>query len=698
MSAPRLSGLGPRRHAVGEQIDALRRRKHAGPVLYVLAVAVVALAYYGAGRIGLELAYLNGAVAALWPPAGLGLAVLFLYGVRLWPAIVIGDLLLGDYSTPLGTVLAQTVGNTVAVVVAALLLRRLTGGRGGLDRVADVLAFVACALVAAVVSAAFGPLSLLLGGVISADELGRVFRTWMLGDAAGVLVVAPFVLTWATAGLRAIHWRELVEGTVVLAVLVVLAELTPQRDVPYIVFPVLLWAAVRFGPRGAATAVLVVCSITVWNTAQNAGPFVRDSVTDSLLATQLFIAVSALTSLVLAAETAERTRAGAALAASEASQRALADEQAALRRVATLVASGLPPSRVFGQVTEEVAMLLAMPGANVMRYDGARTATVVGGWSEDGALTLPMGSTFDLDGDTVVAKVLRSGTPQRVDHYQDKSGNLAETMQRSGYRAAVAAPVNLGGRLWGALAAGTRSGEPLPAGLEQRLCDFAELVAQALANADAHEQLTASRARIVEAGDAERRRLERNLHDGAQQRLVALAVDLTLIGVKLEKDPPAARTTLTVAQDELQRGIDELRELARGIHPAVLTDRGLGPALQALAKRSPVPVEITELPEHRLASPVEAAAYYVVAEAITNVTKYARASHVTVSIRRSSERATVTVSDDGVGGADAAHGSGLRGLADRIEALDGQFYLDSPPEHGTRISAEIPVPRSPAPA
>ena len=698
MSAPPLGGLGPRRNAVGEQIDALRRRKHAGPALYVLAVAVVALAYYGAGRIGLELAYLNGAVAALWPPAGLGLAVLFLYGVRLWPAIVIGDLLLGDYSTPLGTVLAQTLGNTVAVVVAALLLRRLTGGRAGLDRVADVLAFVACALVAAVVSAAFGPLSLRLGGVISADELGQVFRTWMLGDAAGVLVVAPFVLTWATAGLRAIHRRELVEGTVVLAVLVALAELTPQRDVPYIVFPVLLWAAVRFGPRGAATAVLVVCSITVWNTAQNDGPFVRDSVTDSLLATQLFIAVSALTSLVLAAETAERTRAGAALAASEASQRALADEQAALRRVATLVASGLPPSRVFGQVTEEVAMLLAMPGANVMRYDGARTATVVGGWSEDGALTLPMGSTFDLDGDTVVGKVLRSGTPQRVDRYQDTSGNLAETMQRSGYRAAVAAPVTVGGRLWGALAAGTRSDEPLPEGLEQRLCDFAELVAQALANADAHEQLAASRARIVEAGDAERRRLERNLHDGAQQRLVALAVDLTLIGAKLEKDPPAARKTLTVAQDELQRGIDELRELARGIHPAVLTDRGLGPALQALVKRAPVPVEITELPEQRLASPVEAAAYYVVAEAITNVTKYARASHVTVSVRRSSECATVTVSDDGVGGADAAHGSGLRGLADRIEALEGQFYLDSPPERGTRISAEIPVPRSPAPA
>jgi signal transduction histidine kinase len=253
------------------------------------------------------------------------------------------------------------------------------------------------------------------------------------------------------------------------------------------------------------------------------------------------------------------------------------------------------------------------------------------------------------------------------------------------------------GRLWGALAAGTRSPQPLSEGVEQRLCDFAELVAQALANADANEQLAASRARIVEAGDAERRRLERNLHDGAQQRLVALAVDLTLIGMKLETDPPGARKTLTVAQDELAKGLAELRELARGIHPAVLTDRGLGPALQALVKRAPVPVEITELPGDRLPRPVEAAAYYLVAEAITNVAKYARASQVSVSVRRSSDCVTVTVSDDGVGGADTAHCTGLRGLADRIEALEGHLVLDSPPERGTRICAEIPAPRSPAP-
>ena len=664
----------------------------ADPGRYVGALAVVAGVYYLAGRVGLELAYLDGAVAALWPPAGLGLAALFLYGVRLWPGVVVGDLLLGDYSTPLGTVLAQTLGNTVAVVAAALLLRRLTGGRGDLERVADVLAFVACALVAALISAAFGPLSLRLGGVIPADALGRVFRTWTLGDACGVLVVAPVILTWATRGLRGISRRHLAEGALALALLVALAELPPQRDVPYIVFPVLLWSALRFGPRGASAAILVVCSITVWNTAHNAGPFVRESTSDSLLATQLFIAIAALTSLVLAAVTAERTQVAAALAQSEASQRALADEQAALRRVATLVAGGAPPSRVFERVTEEVARLLGMPGASLMRYDGDRTATVVGGWSEDGKLSLPVASTFDLDGDTVVAKVLRTGSPQRVERYGDARGDLAEKLQRSGYHAAVAAPVTVGGALWGALAAGTRSDEPLPEGLEQRLCDFADLVAQRLANADALEQLAASRARIVEVGDAERRRLERNLHDGAQQRLVSLALDLRMVGATLEKDPAAARKTLASAQDQLAKGLEELRELARGIHPAVLTERGLGPALQGLFARAPLPVEITELPEERLAGPVEAAAYYVVAEAITNVAKYARASYVTVSIRRSNGAATVVVTDDGVGGADPARGTGLRGLADRPRGARGPPRGGQPDRAGDPHQRRDPQP------
>jgi signal transduction histidine kinase len=671
---------------------ALRSGQGGRLALYVGSVALVAGAYYLAGRIGLELAYLDGAVAALWPPAGLGLAVLFLYGVRLWPGIVIGDLLLGDYSTPLGTVVGQTVGNTLAVVVAALLLRRLVSDRASLERTRDVLALVACAAVAALVSAAFGPAALRLGDVIAADEFWGVFRTWSLSDATGVIVVAPVILTWAASGLRGIHRPDVIEGMAGLAVLAVLAEVAPQRDVPYIVFPVLLWAALRLGPRGAATAIVVVSAVTVWNTAQETGPFVRDSITDSLLATQFFIATAGLTSLLLASVTAERTRTARALRVSEAAQRALADEQAALRRVATLIAEESPPTTVFQRVTEEVGRLLGLPRATIVQYQSAHAATIVGGWSEDGALLLPVGTSWDLDGDTVVAKVLRTGTPQRVERYDEVSGDLAETLRRAGYRASVAAPVHVGGRLWGALAAASASDEPLPDGLEQRLCDFADLVGQALANADARERLAASRAELVEVSDAERRRLERNLHDGAQQRLVSVAIQLGMVDAKLDDDPPVAAELLADTRAELSQGLEELRELARGLHPALLTDRGLGPALEALVARAPIAVEIGDMPEERLAAPVEGAAYYVVAEAITNVAKYAHASHAAVNIRQSNGGVIVTVSDDGVGGADPTRGSGLRGLAARVEALRGRLEVDSPAKRGTRIKAEIPGP------
>jgi signal transduction histidine kinase len=690
MSPTVVTGAEQGRHTVRVRLEALRRSQHGGVALYASSLALLALSYYLTGRLGLELAYLDGAVAALWPPAGLGLAVLFLYGIRLWPGIAIGDLLLGDFSTPLGTVLGQTVGNTLALVVAALLLRRLTGGRGNLERTVDVLALVVCAVAAAVVSAAFGPTSLRLGDVVTADELGRVFRTWALSDASGVLVVAPAVLTWATTGFRGIRRRDVLEGVIGFAVLIALTEVAPQRDVPYIVFPVLLWAALRLGPRGAATAIVVVCSITVWNTAHEEGPFVRDSITDSLLATQLFIATAALTSLLLAAVTAERSGAARALAASEASQRALADEHAALRRVATLVAEESPPNRVFQQVTEEVGRLLELPRATVVQYDGGPTSTVVGAWSEDGRQRFPVGASVDLGGDTVVAKVLRTGSAQRME-YEQASGKLAETMREAGYRAAVAAPVTVAGRLWGALVAATASDEPLPDGLEERLGDFADLIGQALANADARERLAASRAELVEVSDAERRRLERNLHDGAQQRLISVALRLGMVDAKLDDHPEDTRVLLSEAQHELSQGIEELRELARGLHPVLLSERGLGPALDALVTRTPVPVEIQEVPDERLTAPVEAAAYYVVAEAITNVAKYAHASRATVSVRRSNGYATVTVSDDGVGGADPGRGTGLRGLAARVEALNGRLDVDSPPRRGTCIKAEIPV-------
>jgi signal transduction histidine kinase len=253
------------------------------------------------------------------------------------------------------------------------------------------------------------------------------------------------------------------------------------------------------------------------------------------------------------------------------------------------------------------------------------------------------------------------------------------------------------GEMWGALVAWRVIEEPLSPDTERRLGAFASLAGTAIANADAGTELAASRKRIVAAADEARRRLERNLHDGAQQRFVSLSLALRLTLSLLESEPEKAAEHLRGAQRELTQGLDELRELARGIHPAILTDRGLRAAVDSLVLRAQVPVDVTAMPETRLSPEVEAAAYYVVSEALANVTRYAGASRATVAVGLTDCTVSVEVEDDGAGGADPANGSGLRGLVDRVEAIGGRLEIASPPGRGTRIRAAIPCDATPDP-
>jgi signal transduction histidine kinase len=371
--------------------------------------------------------------------------------------------------------------------------------------------------------------------------------------------------------------------------------------------------------------------------------------------------------------------------------RALAEEQAALRRVATLVAADPHPEEVFECVCEEVGVVLDVSSTNLARFGDGDTAHVVGAWSADGAPVIPADTSVPLDGPTAVVQVSSTGRPARVDDYAAMPGRLPARLRRAGIRSSVAAPVTVSNRLWGAIVAS--SGEPndFEPEAEGKIAAFAELLSDSLASVQAREELARSRARIVEAADTERRRLERNLHDGAQQRLVALALDLRRAESELPSCPDEARRLLHAAREELDRALEELRELARGIHPAILTDHGLAPALKGLAARAAVCVELGELPDRRLPEQVEAAVYYLVAEALTNVARHARASGARVDVVCDAETASVTVADDGVGGAGGGRGSGLRGLADRVEALNGRLDVVSPPGGGTRLSARIPL-------
>jgi signal transduction histidine kinase len=369
----------------------------------------------------------------------------------------------------------------------------------------------------------------------------------------------------------------------------------------------------------------------------------------------------------------------------------LVREHVALRRVATLVAREPSPAEAFAAVTRETGELLGAQRATLLRVVSPEWAEVVASWSDGTAPPVPVGHRGALDGRGILGRMLQTAQPVRIEDFDEVGGAVAALMRELGIRSGAGGPVILGGRVWGAVTAVWPAGTPLPEGAEDRVAAFAELVSYAIENAETRDELAASRARLVEAADEARRRIERDLHDGAQQRLVATALELTLLDRQLERDPRGARSTLTRAREQLDEALRELRDLARGIHPAVLTERGLEAALGALVQRAAVPVHLRASVPGRLDTPIEAAAYFLVSEALTNVAKHAQADAVSVDVACEDGTLVVTVADDGVGGVDPVRGSGMRGLVDRVNAVGGDLEVRSEPGRGTRLCARLPT-------
>jgi len=371
----------------------------------------------------------------------------------------------------------------------------------------------------------------------------------------------------------------------------------------------------------------------------------------------------------------------------------LADEQEALRRVATLVARGQPPTEIFAAVAEEVGRLVSIDGTRILRYEADGTATVIAGWSKtvEVPAELQVGASLSLEGESVSAMVFRTGRPARIDEYAVIAGPLSESMHGAGVQSAAGAPIVVEGRLWGVIAVGSTNPEPLPSGIELRLAEFTELVATAIANAESRAELTASRARIVAASDEARRRIERDLHDGAQQRLVSLVLELRAAEERAPSDPAELKGDVSRMAGELESVLDDLREMSRGIHPAILAEGGLGRALMTLARRAAIPVEVDVRGVTRLPEQIEVAAYYVASEALTNAAKHAQASVVRITLEEQDGVFQLSIRDDGVGGADPRKGTGLIGLHDRVEALGGSIDLSSAAGEGTLIVVEFPL-------
>jgi signal transduction histidine kinase len=367
----------------------------------------------------------------------------------------------------------------------------------------------------------------------------------------------------------------------------------------------------------------------------------------------------------------------------------LAAEQSALRHVATLVAERAPPTQVIEAVLEEVGRLVPTVAAGLGRYEADGSVTSMSWSSSGGHISLP--ARIPLDAGSLIRLIFETGRPGRIDGYPDSPGPLADRIRLLGWRSSVGAPLIVAGGLWGVLAVASTTDQPLPVGTERRLEEFAALTATAIADAESRAELNASRARIVATADATRRRIERDLHDGTQQRLVSLALELRAAEQAVPAELHEHRATLARAAEGLTSVLNELREIARGIHPAILSEGGLGPALKTLARRSAVPVQLGLPSELQLPEAIEVAVYYIVSEATTNAAKYAHASVVHVAVEVHDQLVRVSVRDDGRGGADPDGGSGLVGLKDRAEAMGGTMSLLSLLGAGTSLQVDLPL-------
>jgi signal transduction histidine kinase len=369
----------------------------------------------------------------------------------------------------------------------------------------------------------------------------------------------------------------------------------------------------------------------------------------------------------------------------------LAEEQAALRRVAMLVAEGASPTAVFNAVAAEMERLLDADGVTVSRYEPDGDITLLAHLGSK-ASRVPPGTRARPEAESVTTTVRRTERPARMEHYEGTQGAIAQLVHTLGVRAAVGVPIVVEGRLWGLVIANWKGEESPPTDTEERMAQFAELLDAAIANADSRDQLTASRARLLAEADEARRRVVRDLHDGAQQRLVHTIVMLKLAQRAVREKDGKAESLVGEALEHAEQGNAELRELAHGILPAVLTRGGLRAALDAVLTRLDLPVQV-DVPAERFPAEIEASAYFIVAEALTNVVKHARAGHAKVSASVQDDALHVEVRDDGIGGAEP-DGHGLVGIDDRVTALGGRLKIESPAGGGTLVAATLPLPAS----
>ncbi len=665
-------------------------------LVYLAKILLLAVIYHLAVRVGLSLAFVQANTSPVWPPTGIAIAALLLFGLELWPGVALGvfagSLLTG---APPALAAGMSIGNSLEALAAAFALKRFFNFQNSLERTRDVVAFALVSLFATTISATIGTLTLMLTGNGEWPAFGAIWATWWIGDLLGALVVAPILLVWLSPSSFNITRKRYLEGAIVLGFTTLVTLYVFSNNPPtgiahqallYVLFPFIIWSALRFGPRGAATSTLAISLIAIWGTSRGLGPFSYESLNDSLILLQTFLGVVAITSLILAATTAERLKATAALEQKVTGLAALNDSSETF--LGTFDQTGIYQticSLAVKRFEVDAAWLELVPFTNKpdpTAVEGLSLADIPNLRSQwQRAEDVPAG-------DTPLVPSRISGVPESI------------------FRSLAILPLSFGAEVIGSLNLVSKAKEFFTPDRLLLLQSFTNLAAFAIQNVwllervrRGNEQLHALSQRLIKAQEEERLNLSRELHDESGQLLAALSVRLGLLereaGTLVKVQPHLAE--LKRITEEIQH---ELHELAVNLRPASLDHLGLVTALQQYAAEfsrqyeMKVEFEATGMKNRRLTGEVETAIFRTVQESLTNVALHARASRVDVLVSRHGGSVVAIIEDDGIGFSptipDSEEHLGLFGMRERIEMLGGKFSVESAPGKGTTVRAEVP--------
>ncbi len=684
------------------QIKAFSNIRVRPVMVYLAEVIALAVIYHLAARLGLQMAYVQANTSPVWPPTGIGLAVLLIFGARLWPGISLG-VLLGSLLTgaPFNLALGLAVGNTIEALLAVFILKRLFNLHNELDRVQDVIALIIVSLFCTTIGASIGSTTLMILGFSRWQDFWPIWLTWWIGDLLGALVIAPLLLAWFSPNSIHPKRRIYIEGGMLLVLLVVItwfvfSSLPPigvlHQAMIYVIFPFVIWAALRFGQRGATFAIAMVSGIAIWGTSQGMGPFSLESKNDSLVLLQTFTAVVSLTALILAAATIERRKSADAL-------RQKAEELAILNESSKTFLDNFEIANIFQTICRLAVTRLGSDIAWVETkdyYDGGENG--VSGFGVSNSVLhklidkLPETEKFN---DIPSSIVLDLDTP-----------SIRQDIDLSAYSTYATFPLSFSSQLLGSLRLVSRKKDFFTNDNQMLFQSYANLAAVAIQNTllfeevrRSNKQLHGLSQRLMRAQEDERLHLSRELHDESGQLLTALTVQLGLLDRNLDKsaDIRAKIEELKNTANEIQ---ENLHRLAVNLRPASLDHIGLVMTLRQYITEFnrqydfSVDFEAVGIEDPRLPSDVETTIFRIVQETLTNVILHAHAKHVDILLNLRNQHVILVVEDDGIGftpiSLNAEDHLGLFGMRERVEMLGGVFTLESAPGKGTTIKTEIP--------